>query len=66
VAGDYSVFVETPDGDEFVVETWKPHWFDGAGLLDSLGLGLVPAPRRKRDSGSNRSPRPSARADGSR
>lgn len=40
MADEHSVIVTTPDGDEFVVEAWKPSFWDGVGLLDSLALGL--------------------------
>lgn len=37
VSNDASI-VETPDGNQFVVEIWKPSWGEGVDFWDSLAL----------------------------
>lgn len=37
---DDAISVTTPDGDEFVVEIWKPSWSEGIDFWDSLAYAL--------------------------
>ena len=35
------MIVATPEGDEFVVEAWKPSWDHGIGLIDAMAMGFL-------------------------
>lgn len=40
MAADHSVIAATPEGDEFVVEAWRPSWEHGFGLLGAVATGI--------------------------
>ena len=37
---DDAIIVTAPDGNEFVVEIWKPSWSDGMDVWDSIGYAV--------------------------
>jgi hypothetical protein len=37
---DDAINLTTPDGDEFIVEIWKPSWSEGIDIWDSLAYAL--------------------------
>lgn len=37
---DDAINVTAPDGNEFVVEIWKPSWSEGIDIWDSLAYAL--------------------------
>ena len=37
---DDAIHVTAPDGNEFVVEIWKPTWREGIDIWDSLAYAL--------------------------
>ena len=40
MAADHSLIAATREGDEFVVEAWKPSWEHGLGFIAAAATGI--------------------------